>query len=141
LVDFRHLPVVGDTGFFLHGNKGGYNVLTCNIKSLNVTYHYFNGSYTLISSAPSDLAQAQRISDGSWAGPLYVPDAVEGAGLFSSNYADAFAAKLSSVALSATAYVIEPTNALETQYTEPNIGSRIPLAPFLLLLLTTVFYW
>ncbi|KAJ7909045.1 hypothetical protein B0H13DRAFT_2273026 [Mycena leptocephala] len=110
---------VGDTGFFLHGNKGGYSVLTCNIKSLNVTYHYFNGSYTLISSAPADLAQAQRISDGSWAGPLYVPDAVEGAGIFSGNYADAFAAKLSSVALSATAYVIEPTNALST----PNLIS------------------
>ncbi|KAJ7458553.1 hypothetical protein FB451DRAFT_581084 [Mycena latifolia] len=131
---------VGDTGFFLHGNVGGTNILTCEVKSLVVTYSYFNGSYALLSSSPSDLAQAQRISDGSRAGPTYVPAAIEGVGLYSGNYADSFAARLSLVALSDTAYVIEPTEALETQFVQPNIGSRIPLAPCLLLFILAFVY-
>ncbi|KAJ7886814.1 hypothetical protein B0H14DRAFT_2696851 [Mycena olivaceomarginata] len=131
---------VGDTGFFLHGNQGGFNVLTCNIKSLDVTYRYFNGSYTLVASAPSDLEQAQRISDGSWAALYYVPVSIEGAGLYSGSYADAFGAKLSLVALSTTTYIIEPTEALQQEYTWPYIGSRIPLAPFLLLFTLAFVY-
>ncbi|KAJ7124092.1 hypothetical protein C8R43DRAFT_1135673 [Mycena crocata] len=131
---------VGDTGFFLHGNKGGYNVLICEIKSLDVTYHYFNGSYTLLSAAPSDLAQGQRVSDGSVAGQNFVPPAVEGAGLSSGSYTDAFAAKLSQVALSMTSYVFEPAEALAFKHIEPNIGSRLPLAPLLLLFLFKFIY-
>ncbi|KAF7345476.1 hypothetical protein MVEN_01565900 [Mycena venus] len=131
---------VGDTGFFLHGNRGGYNVLTCEIKALDVKYHYFNGSYSLLSSTPSELAQGQRLSDGSWAGLKYVPTAVDGAGLYSGSYADAFAARLSLVTLATTAYVIEPTEALQQEYTWPIIGSRIPLAPFLLFFTIAFIY-
>ncbi|KAF7345480.1 hypothetical protein MVEN_01566400 [Mycena venus] len=131
---------VGDTGFYLHGNRGGYNLLTCDMKSLEVKYHYFNGSYTLLSSTPSDLAQAQRLSDGSWAALYYVPTAVDGAGLYSGSYVDAFAQKLSLVTLSTTAYVIEPAEALQQEYTWPFLGSRIPLAPFLLLFTLAFIY-
>ncbi|KAJ7442342.1 hypothetical protein B0H11DRAFT_2292081 [Mycena galericulata] len=131
---------VGNTGFFLHGNQGGYNIITCEMKSLNVTYHYFNGSYSMVSSSPSDLAQGQRISDGSWVGLHNVATAIDGAGLYSGSYTDAFAARLSLVTLATTVYVVEPAEVLETQYTQTYIGSRLPLAPFLLLIIITFVY-
>lgn len=133
--------VVGDTGFFIHGKSGGTNVLICDIKSLSVTYRYFNGSYTVLSSTASDLAQGQRVADGSQAGPRFVPDAIDGAGLFSGRYNDSFASKLSQVALSMTSYVMEPAETLNMQSIEPKIGSRLPLAPFLLLLAISAVHW
>ncbi|KAJ6601693.1 hypothetical protein DFH09DRAFT_1270687 [Mycena vulgaris] len=131
---------VGDTGFFLHGNKGAYNVITCEMKSLSVTYRYFNGSYTTLGSSSSDLAQALRLSVGSWEALFYVPNTIDGVGLFSGSYSDAFAEQLSLVALSTTAYAVEPIPVLETQSTQLFTGSRIPLAPFLLLLLLAFIY-
>ncbi|KAJ6592371.1 hypothetical protein B0H19DRAFT_1245251 [Mycena capillaripes] len=131
---------IGDTGFFVHGNTGGTNILICNIQSLDVTYRYFNGTYTLVSSSASDLAQGQRVSDGSQAGPHFVPDAVNGAGLFSGRYNDSFAQKLSQVSLAMTSYVMEPAEALDMQFIDPKIGSRLPLAPFLLLFIISTLY-
>lgn len=131
---------VGETGFFLHGNSGGFNVLTCTVESLVVTYKYSNSSYALLTSTPSDLAQAQRVADGSRAAPIYVPIAIDGTGLRSGSYADAFAARLSLVALSGTAYVIEPAAALETQAIQPTIGARVPLAPLVLFFLNATAY-
>ncbi|KAJ6487113.1 hypothetical protein C8R47DRAFT_1127752 [Mycena vitilis] len=131
---------IGDTGFFVHGNAGGTNILICNIKSLEVTYRYHNGTYKLLASGPSDLAQGQRVSDGSQVAPQYVPPAVEGVGLFSGHYNDSFASKLSQVALAMTSYAMEPTDALDMQSIELKIGSRLPLAPFLLVLLISCFY-
>ncbi|KAJ7895454.1 hypothetical protein B0H14DRAFT_2680516 [Mycena olivaceomarginata] len=131
---------VGDTGFFLHGNRGGFNLLTCEIESLAVTYHYFNGSYTLLAREPSDLAQGQRIADGSWAGLYYVPIAVDGAGLYSGSYADAFSARLSLVTLATTVYVVEPVEALRMENTRNLIGSRLPLAPLLILFTLAFIY-
>ncbi|KAF7370084.1 hypothetical protein MSAN_00638400 [Mycena sanguinolenta] len=131
---------VGDTGFFLHGNGGGYNVLTCVIESLNVTYHYYNGTYNLLSSVPTDLDQARRLLDGSWAALVYVPNSVDGAGLYSGSYEDAFAAQLSLVTLSTTAYVIQPVETIRTENTTVYTGSRILLAPFLLLFTLILIY-
>ncbi|KAJ7114144.1 hypothetical protein C8R43DRAFT_1156723 [Mycena crocata] len=131
---------VGDTGFFIHGNKGAYNVLTCDVKSLSVTYRYFNGSYTLLSASPSDMEQAQRVSDGTIAGPSYVGPSIDGAGLTEGRYTDAYASKLSQVALSMTSYVFEPAETTSYQFIEPNIGSRLPLAPLLLLLSLQLIY-
>ncbi|KAJ7216908.1 hypothetical protein C8J57DRAFT_1395984 [Mycena rebaudengoi] len=130
---------VGNTGFYFH-SKAAVNVVICNVKSLAVTYRYFNGSYTLVSAAPSDVPQGQRISDGSVAGPFYVPPAIEGVGISSGSYVDAFAQKLSQVALSMTAYIIEPSEAISHQFIVPNIGSRLPLAPLLLLFLISFIY-
>ncbi|KAJ7159729.1 hypothetical protein C8R46DRAFT_1039002 [Mycena filopes] len=131
---------VGDTGFFVWGNKGAYNVLVCDVHSLNITYRYFNGTYTLLSSAPSDLAQAQRVADGAQGGPFYVAPAIDGTGLLAGNYADAFARKLSQVSLAMTAYAIQPSAVLGVQSVVANIGSRFPLPPFLLLLAISCVY-
>ncbi|KAJ7886816.1 hypothetical protein B0H14DRAFT_2696861 [Mycena olivaceomarginata] len=105
-----------------------------------VTYHYFNGSYTLLAREPSDLAQGQRIADGSWAGLYYVPIAVDGAGLYSGSYADAFSARLSLVTLATTVYVVEPVEALRMENTRNLIGSRLPLAPLLILFTLAFIY-
>ncbi|KAK7046432.1 hypothetical protein R3P38DRAFT_2507671 [Favolaschia claudopus] len=131
---------VGDTGFFLHGNQGGYNILTCELQGVEVTYHYFNGTYTQWASVPSDLDQAQRLSDGSRAGLRYVADTVEGVGLFSGNYADAFAKRLALVTLSTTAYVMGQVEAISVENTTSHIGSRMPIVPFLLLFIFTAVY-
>ncbi|KAJ7260591.1 hypothetical protein C8J57DRAFT_1636603 [Mycena rebaudengoi] len=117
-------PVVGNTGFYFH-SKAAVNVIICDVKSLAVTYRYFNGSYTKVSATPSDVPQGQRISDGSVAGPSSVPPAIEGAGISSGSYVDAFAQKLSQVALSMTAYIIEPTEVISHQFIVPNISSRL----------------
>ncbi|KAJ7673835.1 hypothetical protein DFH06DRAFT_1318959 [Mycena polygramma] len=110
---------IGNTGFFVHGNTGGTNILICDIHSLQVTYRYYNGTYTLLASSPSDLAQGQRVSDGAQTGPHFVPDSIEGAGLFSGRYSDSFASKLSQVSLAMTSYVMEPAEALDMQSIEP----------------------
>ncbi|KAJ7753510.1 hypothetical protein B0H16DRAFT_1834606 [Mycena metata] len=131
---------VGDTGFFIHGNQGAYNVLLCDVHSLSVTYRYFNGSYTILASTASDVAQGQRVSDGSQAAVYYAPMAIDGAGLLSGSYNDSFANQLSLVALSMTSYVMEPADALDIQSIEATIGSRLPLAPFSLLVLISTVY-
>ncbi|KAF8162170.1 hypothetical protein K438DRAFT_2070155 [Mycena galopus ATCC 62051] len=131
--------VVGNTGFYFY-SKGAVNVLLCDVNSLTVTYRYFNGTYTLLSSSPSDVEQSQRVSDGSFAGPIYVPSSIDGVGISSGSYTDAFAQKLSQVALAMTSYIIEPSEAVSYQFIVPNIGSRLPLAPLLLLLLVSFIY-
>ncbi|KAJ7024674.1 hypothetical protein C8F04DRAFT_1131042 [Mycena alexandri] len=131
---------VDDTGFFIHGNQGAYNVLVCDVNSLNVTYRYFNGSYTMLASTASDVAQGQRVSDGSQAAVSYAPMAINGAGLLSGSYNGSFANQLSLVALSMTSYVMEPADALDIQSIEATIGSRLPLAPLSLLILISTVY-
>ncbi|KAJ7058556.1 hypothetical protein C8F01DRAFT_1255705 [Mycena amicta] len=119
---------VGDTGFFLHGNRGGYNLLTCNVSVLNVKYHYFNGTYTVLSSTTGELEQAQRVSDGSWAALQEVPPE------------DRRRRDLSLVSLSATVYATQPIVVLSTDFTTTYIGSRIPLAPFSVLIVLILIY-
>ncbi|KAJ7620195.1 hypothetical protein FB45DRAFT_1062555 [Roridomyces roridus] len=132
---------VGDTGFVLHGSGAAVNVLVCDVHSLEVTYDYFNGTYSTVSSTPSDLEQAARVSDGLWAGAVsYVPNAVEGVGMYSGSYIDAFSNQLSLVALATTWYVMEPINVLSAQSTVVPIGARLPLAPFLLVLVIPFIY-
>ncbi|KAJ7617154.1 hypothetical protein FB45DRAFT_1104324 [Roridomyces roridus] len=131
---------VGDTGFFIHGNKGAWNVLTCDVKSLNVTYHYFNSSYTLLGSEPTNIDQTWRVEDGSWAAVYYGTAPIDGTGLYSGNYTQAFAKQLSSISLAMTAYVVEEAPVLESESTVTYIGSRLPLAPFLLLILIPSIY-
>ncbi|KAJ7627137.1 hypothetical protein FB45DRAFT_1004706 [Roridomyces roridus] len=131
---------VGDTGFYLHGSAYARNVLVCDIHSLDVTYDYFNGSYSTVSSSPSDLEQAARASDGSWAGLTYVANAVDGVGMYSGSYVDAFANQLSLVTLATTWFVMEPIEVLSAQSTVVPIGARLPLAPFLLVIIIPFVY-
>ncbi|KAJ7155253.1 hypothetical protein C8R46DRAFT_1227201 [Mycena filopes] len=133
-------PIIGDTGFFQHGNQGAYNVLVCDIKSLVVTYRYFNGSYTALSSTASDVGQGQRVSDGSQSAQSYATRSIDGAGLLSGSYTDSFAQQLSLVALSMTSYVVEPAEALDIQSVEESIGSRLPVAPLSLIVLISTIY-
>ncbi|KAJ7744783.1 hypothetical protein DFH07DRAFT_963627 [Mycena maculata] len=88
--------------------RSAYNVLTWELKSLSVTYQYFNGSYSLLDSTPSTLEQGQHISDGSWAGLEYVHNAIDGTGLFSGSYAKAVAERLSLVTLVLYPCIIGP---------------------------------
>lgn len=137
-----HEPVVaGDTGFFLHGNHGGYNVLVCQIEILTVTYGYSNGSYTALQKSPADLDQARRVAFGIGSYDPDVVNAVDGAGLYSGSYSDSFGNELSRYALSRTSYVYDTAEVLEVNNVLTNIGSKLKLVPFLLLLVVLGIYW
>lgn len=95
----------------------------------------------MITSTASDVGQGQRASDGSQAAVYYAPIAIDGAGLLSGSYNVSFANQLSLVALAMTSYAIEPAIALEVRSVEATLGSRLPLAPFSMLILISTVYW
>jgi len=64
----------------------------------------------------------------------YIPNNIEGAGLYTGNYADAYALELSRELAAFSAYIYAPVQ-VQTIYTyEQQIGSRIQIVPFVLYL-------
>jgi len=150
---------IGQTGFFYRG--GSYmpvNVLYCDISIRDVRYSYTSsftdssskttvpsgtdGTFQTLSSTVSSLETA-RFFTGSLDWNImttYIPDRVEGAGLFSGNYANAYALELSRelAAMTGSIYSSIPVETVNTF--EETWGSRIQIAPLVLYLLVVLIF-
>ncbi|KAF7359074.1 hypothetical protein MSAN_01248500 [Mycena sanguinolenta] len=135
----------GNTGFFVHGTAGAFNVLTCSVTVRSVGYTYFNGTFVVdpsITAAASDLDITRRIAAMTSAAYLSirVPAAIDGSGIADGDYTSAFARELSRelIAFSAALYAPGPTQKLQTVL--PVLGSRLSLVLLVLILIWIVAY-
>lgn len=136
--------VSGDTGFFTHGEGGAWNVLSCYVDVVLVTFHYNNGSFnTLEKTQTTDLNMTRRIAV--YAGTDYIvhdlPSAIEGTGLVAGNYTTAFALELSRRLIGLTGSIYEPGNTIKMQALVPGLGARLSLAPLVFLIIDLITYW
>ncbi|KAJ6500800.1 hypothetical protein C8R45DRAFT_1092865 [Mycena sanguinolenta] len=135
----------GNTGFFVHGTAGAFNVLTCSVAVRSVGYTYFNGTFTVDPSstaAASDLDITRRVAAMTSAAYLSirVPAAVDGAGLTGGDYASAFARELSRELIAFTAALYAPAPTQELQTVVPVLGSRLSLVLLVLILIWIIAY-
>ncbi|KAF7353875.1 hypothetical protein MVEN_01073400 [Mycena venus] len=132
---------VGNTGFFTHGTAGAFNVLTCSVTVRSVGYTYFNGTFTIDPSSTitaSNVAIVRGVAAMTTTAHLdmRIPAAIAGA----SDYASAFARELSRELIAFTASVYTPAEPLELQAVVPVLGSRLPFALLVLILIWIVAY-
>ncbi|KAF7982208.1 hypothetical protein HWV62_29392 [Athelia sp. TMB] len=145
---------VGDTGFYLHGDLGGWNVVYCNVTTVNIQYEYTppsstapssqGGTYTTITT---NLAPAPRIpmlvATGLDNGPIlsWVPDRVDGVGWQGAgNYLESFALEMSRELMAFTAMLWQPEQVLSIQDVAGVIGSRVQIAPLALYVGAVLLY-
>ncbi|KAF8996043.1 hypothetical protein BDQ17DRAFT_963865 [Cyathus striatus] len=108
---------VKNSGWFIHGNKGAWNVIQCNVAAVDVTYTYKSSTseFTIKSSTPSSLRDARAII--TFGLDMYrtnnpVATAVDGAGLQTeTTYEEEYALELSrqTIARGAVMYVTQDT--------------------------------
>jgi hypothetical protein len=134
--------VLNNTGFMFHGNRGAWNVLLCSVNVVSVNYRYTNGSLYIRTTTTSDLNMARRFTTMLDTGDLTtrVPNAVDGAGLLVGDYASSFALELSRELAAMSANLYEPGNISDLVQFVPGIGSKLQLAPLILLLVALLLY-
>ncbi|KAF7345593.1 hypothetical protein MVEN_01578100 [Mycena venus] len=132
---------VGDTGFFVHGHSGSWNIISCDVDVLDVQYAYVNGSYTTRYTTMADLNTTRRVvSLSDEIIPTQLPSVVDGVGLVSGNYAAAFSQELSKEMIALSSQIWINATADQVFNIVPNVGSRFPLAPLGLLVIFMALY-
>lgn len=118
-------------------------MLSCYVDVFSVVYRFSNGSFSIVEKLAADLNMSQRIASSSWSNSMAarVSNAVEGSGLVSGNYSQAFALELSREFIALTGYIYESAETLETHNAILYIGSRLQLAPLMLLVVVLGIYW
>jgi len=131
----------GDTGFYTWNNVA-YNVLSCYVDVVSVTYRYANGSFITNNTTAADLNMTRRVALFADTGYIYdrLLIVVEGAGLVSGDYVAEFALELSRELIAMTAYIYEPGESLEMHTVQSVLGARLQLVPLVLLVTVLVTY-
>ncbi|KAF8955571.1 hypothetical protein BDZ97DRAFT_1926616 [Flammula alnicola] len=129
-----------NTGWFIHGNQGSWNVVFCNVTTLDVVYTYASSRYFHYSSSLTDVNSTQHIMTiGLSAATTAISYAVDGAGITSNvTYEDTYALELSRQMLARGAKVYETTDALGVEYEYNIIGTRLQLIPLVLFCISMV---
>ena len=135
--------VVNNTGFFVHGESGAWNVVLCTINVVSSTYQYTNGSFHTLTTTNADLNMTKRIATMLSSNYLTqrVPNAVEGTGLVSGDYVSSFALELSQELAGMSASIYEPGAVSDLVQLVPGIGAKLQLAPLVLLVAVLLIYW
>lgn len=128
---------INNTGWFVHGNAGAYNVIYCSLSALNVDYTYTGSQYILDQASPASVQDTQYIvTVGFGSSPLgTVKSTVEGAGIQTvTTYEEAFSLELSRriLGLGATLYVQNAATEVHSELA--TVGSELNLIPFTILL-------
>lgn len=133
---------------------GGWNVVYCNVTTVNIQYEYTppsstapstqGGTYTTITTS---LAPAPRVpmlvATGLDNGPIlsWVPDRVDGVGWQGAgNYLESFALEMSRELMAFTAMLWQPEQVLSIQDVAGVIGSRVQIAPLALYVGAVLLY-
>ncbi|PPQ66040.1 hypothetical protein CVT26_010796 [Gymnopilus dilepis] len=136
IVSNAYLDAAEDTWWFVHGNNGAWNVVYCNVTTLQVNYTYASSRFRLRSSTPTSVFAAQRIMGGglrSSSGDTVISDAVDGAGLqTNTTYEQAYALELSRQMLARGAYIYQPANVELIANEKVVNGSNLQVIPLVL---------
>ncbi|KDR66408.1 hypothetical protein GALMADRAFT_147995 [Galerina marginata CBS 339.88] len=124
---------IGNTGWFIHGNKGAWNVVFCNVTALDVTYTYTSSRYILESSTPKPLPEARYMMAGGLeasTGTPVVSTPIDGAGLQTdATYEQAYSLQLSRQMVARGAFIYQPTDAIQIQSENTISGSNLQVIP------------
>ncbi|KAJ7193431.1 hypothetical protein GGX14DRAFT_405497 [Mycena pura] len=132
---------VGDTGFFVHGHSGSFNVISCSVAVQNVKYEFSNGSYMTREQTMADLDTARRVAALSNDNiPTQLPPVVDGIGLLSGNYAASFSRELSREMVALSSQIWMNASAQQVFTVVPNVGSRFRLVPLGLFAIVMALY-
>ncbi|KDR68207.1 hypothetical protein GALMADRAFT_272694 [Galerina marginata CBS 339.88] len=126
---------IPNSGWFVHGNNGAWNVVFCNVTALEVTYKYESLRYITVSSSPQPLTTARYIMSAGFerSSTTVISSAVAGAGLQSNTtFEEAYSLELSRQMLARAAFIYEPKNVLRIQYENNVNGSKLQLIPLVL---------
>lgn len=131
----------------MYGSAGGaFNVLTCSVAVRNVSYTYFNGTFTIDPSSTiptdptSDITRGVAAMTSAAYLSVRIPAAIDGAGLTGEDYASVFARELSRELIGFTASAYAPAVPLQLQTVIPVLGSRLSLVLLALILIWIVTY-
>ncbi|GAA6010059.1 hypothetical protein JCM10207_007540 [Rhodosporidiobolus poonsookiae] len=104
----------GDTGFFVHGHQGAWNILQCDVEVSEVVYAYSPGDkYRLQSRSAAPLDLTTYLAYHADVGLDSVTIQVDGAGLGgSASYADSFSRVLSKSILAMASNIFLPEPAI-----------------------------
>ncbi|TFK38978.1 hypothetical protein BDQ12DRAFT_722828 [Crucibulum laeve] len=139
-----------NTGWFVHGNNGAWNVVYCNVSTLNVLYRHSSPDiFTVIQSSPTDLETAQYMVTFGFETPsTWVADRVDGAGLVTDpntnstgdTYEEAYSLELGRQVLARGAVIYQSAPTSEISSKNIVIGSRLRMAPLVLMIAAMVTY-
>ncbi|KDR67245.1 hypothetical protein GALMADRAFT_283600 [Galerina marginata CBS 339.88] len=140
---YNYSTFIPNTGWFLHGESGGWNVVYCNITALDVTYNYQSSRYIVQSSTPASVAVTRAIASAAFLDEYTsaVSNAVNGAGLQQgTTYEEAYSLELSRRVIGPSAFIYKPTNVLEIHSQHGVTGSRLELAPLIIFIGTLLVF-
>lgn len=130
-----------------------WNLLLCDVAVQDVRYSYSSRSsgridsegvsFRTLSSEDSSLAMAQLLASVTniMYIPRNIPAVIEGIGLQSGVYADAYALELSREWMAFASWFYEPAPVLKIQGSRSVLGSSIQLLPLALYIATTTVFW
>lgn len=142
------------SGFAYKANMStSWNLLYCDLTIRNVRYTYTSssasgngagtGSFKTVSLEDASVGVTQLFAAVS--NVLYIPQnipaIIEGVGVESGNYADAFGLELSREWLAFGSWFWEPAAVLSIEGSKPVLGSSIKLLPLSLYIGTTSLFW
>jgi hypothetical protein len=146
----EHNVFVGQTGFYLQGGQDlGNNILLCNVSVRNVKYTYTSssaatstsseedGAFQTISWVDAPVENARVIVSTVDLGYMaqYIPARVEGAGLYSGSYPDAYALELSRELMAFSAFIYQPSQVTAVANYQEELGTRLQIIPLILFLI------
>lgn len=121
----------------------------CTVTVHDVVYKYLppssdspDGTYTTLNYSLSSSHMASLITAGIDNGPIsdYVPERVDGAGLHSGSYADAYALELSRELLAFSSMIYEPAAVLGIQNAKQVVGSKVQIGALSLYVFAVLLY-
>ncbi|KIK03994.1 hypothetical protein K443DRAFT_676313 [Laccaria amethystina LaAM-08-1] len=127
---------VPNSGWFIHGSNGAWNVVFCDVTALDVQYVYSSSRFIVRESTPLSADSARHVMTlGIEGGSVMVSQQVDGAGLQTNmTYEQAYGLELSRQAIARGAFVYESTGVSTIQRELETIGTSINLVPLALLL-------
>ncbi|KAH9474523.1 hypothetical protein JR316_0012984 [Psilocybe cubensis] len=134
---------IGNTGWFVHGNKGAWNVVFCNITALDVTYTYTSSQFVVQKAVPKSVTDTQHIMAAGFEGQTTaISQQVDGAGSDpnTGTYEQAYALELSRQMLARGAFLYEPNDVIRIQSEKSIIGSNLQVAPLVLFVAALVLF-
>ena len=132
MIVFSSFP---NSGWFVHGESGAWNVVFCNVTLLDVAYTYRSSRFIMNSASPKSVADTRTIMSAAFLGlgTTVVSLAVDGSGLDANpTYEQAYSWELSQQLLGPAAYIYGSTNVLNIESEIDLNGSKLQLIPLAL---------
>ncbi|KAF9001721.1 hypothetical protein BDQ17DRAFT_1490130 [Cyathus striatus] len=134
---------IGNSGWFLHGNQGAWNIIYCDLSAVDVTYAYKSSTseFTIMSSTPSSLQDTRAIITYEFQTyPRTDPVATAVDGVDLQTYEETYALELSrqTIAKGSNMYITQDTTDISRE--EQTLGTKIYLIPFTILLGMMMLY-